>query len=156
MTVNIEVEERGFDEQIAKLKKYDQISARNNARAMSDTVKLVSRVAKALAPGSGRIAGGIDKEIFIKAEQGVIGRVVGKTFDALWVEFGTAPHGVPSEAIQQKLPVDMGEAFLIARAIQFRGARGSHFMYRAFKSSERALMAFWKKAIGKTTKDLEV
>ena len=43
---------KGGDEQMRKLARYDEISTRHLKRAMSDSAKVVARVARGLAPGT--------------------------------------------------------------------------------------------------------
>ena len=152
---SFDIETRGFDEQLRKLADYEKIERKHGRRAMSDSVKIVSRIGKSLS-GSGRIAGGIDHEVLVRPTEGVVGRVVAQTFDAKWVEYGTAAHGVPSERIAAKIPVDHDTVFLIARSIQLKGTRGRFFLYRGFKASERAIKVFFGKAIERITKDLSI
>jgi hypothetical protein len=155
MSTVYEIDTRGFDEQLRKLKDYDRIATRHTKRAMSDSVKTVARVTKILTR-SGHIAAGVDHELLIRPTEGVVGRVVNKSFDAKWFEYGTKPHGVSSDAIAAKIPVDGDTAFLIARSIQARGTKGKFPMYRAFKASERAIKAFFRQALDRITKDMSV
>jgi hypothetical protein len=155
MSTVYEIDTRGFDEQLRKLNAYDQITTRHMRRAMSDSVKIVARVTKGLTR-SGHIAAGVDHEILVRPTEGVMGRVVNQAFDAKWFEYGTKAHGVSSDAIAAKIPVDGDTAFLIARSIQVRGTKGKFPMYRAFKASERAIKAFFRQALDRITKDLSV
>ena len=150
-----EIVTRGFDEQLRKLADYDEISKKRTRRAMTDSVKIVARVTKSKTSSS-RMAAGVDHEVLIKGTQGITGRVINRAFDAKWFEFGTKPHGVSSDAIAEKIPVDGDTAFLIARSIQVRGTTGKFPMFRAFKASERAIKSFFRDAIEKITKDLSI
>lgn len=155
MSTVFEIQQKGFDEQLRKLADYDRIATRHAKRAMSDSVKIVARVTKNLTRSS-HIAAGVDHEILIRPTEGVVGRVINKSFDAKWYEYGTQAHGVSSDAIAAKIPVDGDTAFLIARSIQDRGTRGKFPMYRAFKASERAIKSFFRRAADRITKDLSV
>ncbi len=150
-----EVVTKGFDEQLRKLSDYDDISRKRTRRAMTDSVKIVARVTKNKTRSS-RLSAGVDHEVLVRGTEGIVGRVVNQQFDAKWYEFGTKPHGVSSDAIAEKIPVDGDTAFLISRSIQARGTTGKFPMYRAFKASERAIKSFFRDAIEKITKDLSV
>ncbi len=154
--IGYEVEVNGLEEQLARFARYDEIANKHLSRAMSDSVKAISRVTKSIAPvgASGLVRGGVEHEVLIRPAEGVMGRVIDRTFYARWVEYGTKPHGVGSDVIASKFGTDQDTAFLIARSIKRRGTRGRHFMYRAFKATERAVKQYFARALERITEDL--
>ncbi len=152
--IHYEVEFKGLDEQIAKMGQYDEIVERRFKRAMSDSVKGVARLTRVNAPGS--IAGKVGSRVTSSVAGGVVGSVDVKDFRSAWVEFGTKAHGVPSSALVQWMRVDKGTAYLISRRIKRRGTRGRHYMWRGYKSFERAIKRYFDAAIKKIVQDLKV
>lgn len=158
--IKYEAEVKGLDEQIQKLGAYDETSQRHLRRAMSDSVKAVARVTRNLAPmgSTGQARAGVDHEVTGGRIFGdLAGRVVDRAYTGLWLEFGTKPHFPPwgaGSGIVQRMGVSAESAFLISRKISMRGTRGQHFMYRAYKASQRAILAYFGDALEKIAKDL--
>lgn len=154
MPIDYDLEIKGLDEQQRKLYRYNEIADRHNRRAMSDSVKTVGRVTRGLAPGS--LSGGVDHDVLVSVTEGVVGKVVDRIFFARWVEFGTAPHGVPSDVLAERMGKETSDAFAIARSIKAHGTRGKHFMYRAYKASIRAIKVYFERALDRITEELSI
>jgi HK97 gp10 family phage protein len=115
----------GVDEQLARLRAYDEIADHHLMRAMSDSVKAVARVTRSLAPvgATGQLRAGVDHQL-IAGREDILGRVVDRAYYGLWVEFGTVR------------------------------ARGRHFMWRAYLHTKRLILHAFGQALERITKEL--
>jgi hypothetical protein len=155
MAPRYEVELRGFDEQIRRLEREDEIARRHLSRAMSDSVRGVERLTRANAPVvSGALRAGVDHEVLIQPGEGIMGRVLDRTWYAIPVEFGARPHTPPGDSIAANYGAAPSDGFLISRSIKDKGTKGRFFMYRAFKSFERAILTYFERALDRIRDDL--
>ena len=117
--IEYEVTAKDLHKRLASLDQYPEIAGRHSRRAMSDSVKALSRVARSVAPqgATGELRAGIDHEMWMASDQTLAGRVVDRTFYALWVEFGTVRM------------------------------RGRHFLYRAYVQTQRAILQAFTEAM---------
>src|SRR3990170_3404542 len=116
----------------------------------------VAKTTRALAPvgETGQLRAGVDHELLVGSSIGEIsGRVVDRTYYALWVEFGTAyPSSV--RAIATTLSGTRKAAVRVARTRAAKRTAGRHFMYRAFIATRGRVMDHFGRALDDLTAEL--
>jgi len=112
---------------------------------------MVTRSAKGYAPvDTGRLRSSILPEVKVegKTVRGVIGS---KVTYAPYQELGTRPHWPPVAALQVWAARHGTSAFLVARAIAFRGTRARRFLQRAFEDNETKIVALIGQVVARIT-----
>jgi len=166
--IGYQVDIKGLEEQLAKLKQYTPIAERHLGRAMDQSVIEVASAVKPLAPVgvAGRLRNSIGSEVKRQGPLSIVGTVGSTLRDEIYpevVEFGRKPGAMPPPAALERwvhlklgIPNDEapGVAFQIARAIGRRGTRGA-FMFRdGWKASKKRVVEYFDRALIQIAEDL--
>lgn len=110
-------------------------------QGMRQATLMVTRSAKTLAPvDTGLLRASILPEVRTegKTVRGVVGSAVNY---APYVELGTRPHWVPVAALQVWAARHGMSAYVVARAIAFRGTKARRFLQKGFEQNETKIVA---------------
>ena len=166
--INMVVEMRGFEEQIAKLRASDQVINREGGRAMDLSVKTIERVAKPLTPVgvSGRLRNSIGSSVSISTSQ-IIGKVGSTLRGELYpsvIEGGRRPGAAmpPPDKLTRwvqlrlRVPANQarGVAFTVARSIARKGIKGRRMLQRGFEQSKGYINATFTQALNRIAEGL--
>ena len=168
--IGYEVEFKGFDEQIAKLKKYPQISDKHLLKAMHQSVITIESAVKPLTPVgvSARLRNSIAGEVKHLSALSIEGRVGSTLKDEIYpsvMEFGRKPGRMPPPSalerwVQLKLGVAQedvpGVAYLVARAIGRKGIKGKKFMERGWNMSKAKVNQYFVSALNAIAEELSI
>lgn len=168
--IGYEVELKGFDEQIAKLAKYPQISDKHLLKAMNQSVIAIESAVKPLTPVgvSSRLRNSIAGEVKHLGALSIEGKVGSTLKDEIYpsvMEFGRRPGKMPPPSalerwVQLKMgvaPEDVpGVAYIVARNIGRRGIKGKKFMERGWNASKGKVQGYFVKALNDIAEELSI
>jgi hypothetical protein len=162
--IGYEIEIRGLDEQLRKLKQADVIIDRRLTEAMTRTVLTVESAVKPLVPVfRGRLRGSIGSQVKRDGPGSIIG-TVGSSLQEAYpavMEFGRRPGAAapPSAALSRWAHLVLGDAslaFVVARAINSKVIKGRFFMKRGYERVKGQIVGFFQDALDHIAKDLSI
>jgi len=163
-----EIELKGFEEQIAKLKQVDRLIDRRFKPAFHGSVIGIQSHARRGAPVfRGRLRNSIASEVsgFGSNLVGKVGSTIREEYPEV-MEFGRKPGAkMPPPAalerwvqLQLKVPkgLSKGVAFVVARSIGRKGIKGRRFMTKAVDATKVRVGMLLRHALQQFTDDLRV
>lgn len=164
--IGYEIELVGFDEQIERLGRYDQIAEQHTRRAMLQSVTLVEAGTRAVWPVgvSGRSRNSIASRVYSEPGSLVVGRV-GSTLKEVYpavIEFGRRagapqPPSGPGSPLARWVHIVLGggvSPFVIARSIARKGIKAKRPLRKTFERSKARILDFFDRALERIAEDL--
>lgn len=166
--IGYEIELRGFDEQLKKLKDYDRVSDKYITEAMNKSGLLLVSKIKPLTPVyRGALRNSIGSEVIHESATSIVGRVgsslKSEQYPAV-MEFGRRPGAKmpPPDALERWVHLKLGTVegsgvgFVIARSIARKGIKGKRFMKRGWEAGKAQVNKFFEEALEKIADALAV
>jgi len=162
--VGYDIEIKGLDEQVRKLRQADVVIDRRLTEAMTRTVLTVESAVKPLTPVfRGRLRGSIGSQVKREGPGSIIG-TVGSSLQEAYpavMEFGRRPgaRGPGSGHLERWAHLVLGDirlAFVLARAIHRKGIKGREFMKRGYERVKGQIPGFFQDALDHIAKDLSI
>ncbi len=164
------VEIKGLDEQLAKLKRYDQIADKRLITAMSQATITIESEVKPLTPVfQARLRNSIGSKVEREGPLSIVGTVGSSLKDEEYpavMEFGRRKGAKmpPPQALERWVYLVLGVpkeeapgvAYVVARSIARKGIKGRKFMERGYKKARPKVLEFFARALDLIAEDLSI
>lgn len=165
--MSFEFDVRGLEEQLGRLKNYDEIANRNFRKAMQSSLITIQGNVMPLVPVfQGRLKNSLGSnivEITPTELTGTFGTSLKSETYPIVMEFGQEPGIMPNPEsllrwvhlkIRPGAKNEMSVAWAIAIKIKRSGIKGKKFMETGFKKSRESIERYFKQAADQTAEDL--
>lgn len=140
--IELSLKVKGLKETKAKMEQVTRdLTGDEMLAGMRRATLMVQRDAKALAPvDTGLLRASILPDVVVqgKTVRGIVGS---KVSYAPYQELGTRPHWPPVAALQVWAARHGMSAYVVARAIAFRGIKARRFLQKGFEENETKIVA---------------